>query len=1087
MTTAPGSAETRLASLMGRLLAAAEEAVRAGDLDTARATAEDVRTVDPDNERAAQIIARVIAAQRAPVGERALMTLMFADLVDSTALAEQLEPEAMRDIFSRYRQEAHSAVERYGGHVVQYLGDGIVAGFGYPQAHEDDARRCVLAGLDLARRVLEAGPALAAVHGIAPQVRIGVHSGRVVIADLGSGSAREHDSIVGAAANLAARIQSVAEPGVVAISDVTHSLVEADFETRSLGIHSLKGVSRGVEVFAVVRARAVIDRLDAGRYRLAAMVGRDDAEQRLVQAWQQVQDAALAADAPGVALLVSGDAGIGKTRLVADLRRHVARSAGDTLATGCAAYYANVSLWPIERLMERALDLPTDLRAGRLDALVEHVARLDMDVARAVPMLAPLLGVADHDRYPEPRLDPGALRQERLGCLLDWLTRLAAATPRLLVVEDLHWSDPTTLELLGRIVAAPPHGLLTVMTSRTAEAIEWAGDSERVALERLAEADVAALVDDVAAGHELDPATRTSIIARAEGIPLFAEELARSALEAGDEPLPMRLQELMTGRLKAPSVDLRLAQVAATIGGTFTTGTVSAVIDDPEHAGTGLAALAAAGIIEPDGEPGSGMFHFRHALLRDAAYETQVLDVRRHTHAQVAGVLSAEGAEPSLVAHHFDLAGDPARAIPHYLAAAQASQAAGAHAEAITVASRAIELIADMGEDEQRDLTEVTARMMRVLSVTSTHGYAAPGVQDDQRRAEALTEKLGHRPEVTFPVLIAIWAYWLTNGDLGTAGHLVGRMVQMVETHAQTWFRPEVETCAGFQSLFEGDLTQAAPHLEAAVAGFRARPAGELVSPLWPIPNDPYAVTAIALACVATLQGDIPRASRWEADAIARAEACGFPQGPFSLAFVKTYMAWNRRVVGDAAAAQTLGAEVIAIGRDYGYAYWMALGAMYLAAAAPGERPAPEALTQSIATLRAIGHEAFNASSLGYLAELWRDAGDATQAADVIADAVLLAEKTGERLHLPELLRIRATLHAADAPEEAAADLDEAVVLATQQATWLIALRAAVAAAELPERARRIEWRATLEEALGRMPAGAQLAEVARATVLLAH
>lgn len=1077
------SAETRLAELMGRLLTTAEAALATGDLDLARSTADDVRTVDPDNERAAEIIARITAARQTPVGERALMTLLFSDVVDSTALSERVEPEAMRDIFDRYRREAHIAVERYGGQVVKYLGDGVLASFGYPQAHEDDARRAVLAALDLTASMAAAEAELEADHGVVPHIRVGVHTGRVVVADLGSGAAREHESIVGAAPNLAARIQAEAEPGMVAVSDVTHAIIEAEFDFDSLGLRSLKGVSRPVEVFAVTRARSVIDRLDAVRFRQARLVGRSAAIERLTGAWEVVRGASGRPD-PGVAILVAGEAGIGKSRLAADLRRHVARSAGDTLATACSAYYANIALWPIAGMLERVLDLPDDDRA--LDALEDHLGSLGMEAARAVPFFAPLLDLPAQARFPAPLLDPAAIRLETLACVRDWLARLARAQPRLLLVEDLHWADPSTLELLGGLVSQPPPGLLTVMTTRADHEIPWVASVEEIGLGRLSDEDATRLVSDIAASHRLNDETTLSIVARAEGIPLFIEELTRSAMEEGDDPLPMRLQELLTGRLKGPRVDLRVAQVAATVGATFSTDTVTAVVGDTAQASAAIAELEASGIIEPDGDAGSGAYHFRHALMRDAAYETQMLDVRKATHDQVAGVLSEAGDDDALIAHHFDLASDPAQAVTHYIAGAQRSQGGGAHAEAIRLLSRSLELVAELPEGEGRDLTEVTALMLRVLSTSSTQGYAAPGLQDDQRRAEALTERLAHRPEVSFSVIIAIWAYWLTNGDLGTAGHLAGRLLHMVQDEALAWFRPEVEACAGFQSFYEGDVAQARTHLDAAIAGFSTRPADQMVSPLWPLPNDPYAVTAIAIACVETLAGDLVVAAEWEERAVARAEECGFPQGPFSLAFVKTYMAWNRRIVGDPTGAEALGAEVVRIGQQYGYAYWLALGSMYMVAPTPGETTAADAMTQSIATLRAIGHEAFMASSLGYLAQLWEEGGMHDQAIATIGEALLVAEKTGERLHVPELLTARALLRRSEAPVEAGADLAEAINLAERHGLHLIGLRAAVAQAELPPSARTGPWREQLEAALARMPAGVSLAETSAAESILA-
>ena len=1076
------SAESRIAELMGRLLGAADNALAAGDLDTARATANDLRTVDPDNERAAEIIAKVATTHRKPVGERAQLTLLFSALVDSTELAQVREREAVRVIFDRYRREAHAAVERYGGQVVKYLGDGVLASFGYPQAHEDDARRAVLAALDLTEAIAAAQSELEAVHSVSPRIRVGIHTGQVVVADLGSGGAREPDSIVGAAPNLAVHIQSEAEPGTVAVSDVTRALVESDFDTVSRGLRSLQGVTRAVEMFEVIRPRSVDARLDTLKYRPASLVGRAAAIDRLTGAWNAVRTQEAGTE-PGKALLVVGDGGIGKSRLAADLRRQVVRASGDTLVTACSADHANIPLWPITRLLERVLDLPVGDSPARLEALVEHVVALGMDEARVVPMLAPVVGVDHQARYPTPLLDPIAFRVESLACLTDWMARLAAIKPRLLLVEDVHWADPSTIELLGVIVAAPPHRMLTIMTSRTDHEIPWLDGAEEIALSRLSDEDAAKLVVDLAADHHIDDEIAASIVERGEGIPLFVEELTRFAVHAGDEPLPLQLQELFTGRLQAPEVDLRHVQVAATVGVTFSADSVAAVVGDVGASDQALGELAAAGIVEPEGDAGSGSYQFKHALMRDAAYETQLSDVRKQTHDRVAVALRDAGQDDALIAHHFDLAQNAPQAVAHYIAGAQQSQRVGAHAEATRLLTRAVDMVPQLPEGEGRDLTEMTALMLRVLSVTSTQGYAAPGLHDDQRRAEELAEQLGHHPEVSLSVMIAIWAYWLTNGDLATSGHLVGRMVRLARDEAPERFRPEVEACAGFQSFYEGDLYQARLHLDMAMDGFEARPEGQIASPLWPLPNDPFAITAIALSCIATLEGDSPDAALWEQAAIDRANECPFPQGPFSLAFVKTHAAWNRRVKGDRAAAQALGADVVMVGEQHGYAYWVALGSMYMVAA--GDEDAPEALMRSIAALRVLGHEAFVASSLGYLAQLWDEVGEHEKAMSTIEDGLLVAEKTGERLHIPELLWIRAGMRGEREPVGAAADLSEALVLAARQGAHLVTLRVALTIARLPEEARPEAWRDDLATALRRMPPGAQHDEVSAAEALL--
>ena len=670
MASLPSSAETRLDRLLERLLTAAEASLAAGDLEPARVTAEEVRAVDPDNPRAARILRQVATRQLGPSGERALMSVLFADLVGSTLLSEQVEPEQLRDLYAFYRTAAREAVSRYRGYVMQYLGDGILAAFGYPEPHEDDARRAVLAGLDLGVALRDAHAELGRRFGVAPEVRVGIHTGRVVVTDLSADpSVAERDSIVGLVTNLAARIQQAAEPGTVVISDVTRQLVDSDFYMHSLGERQLKGISRPVEVFAVERPRYAAARFEVERYRKAGLVGRDEPRDEMLTAWAGVRDTALTS--PGAAFLLAGEAGIGTSRLVAEVRDRVEASGGRVLGVGCLPYYANVSLWPMARLLERVLAV-TAQDADRLAPLVAHLTSLGLDPAGSVPFLGSLLGLPADPGYAEPELDPSAFLDETLGRLVEWISALARQTPRLLVVEDLHWADPSTLALLGRIVERPPGGLLTVATTRDTAPIPWTTLVSVLELGRLDPASATTLIDNLAAGQDLAGDRRASVIEQAEGIPLFVEELTRSFLDdSRDNSIPLRLQELFTSRLKAPGVDLRVVQVAATVGPTFDAATVAAVAGDGDAVTEQLRLLADEGIIEPVGPPGR-TYRFRHALMRDAAYETQVLDVRRATHADVAETIAAHDGEPALIAQHLDLAGAADRAAGLYLVAAQA-------------------------------------------------------------------------------------------------------------------------------------------------------------------------------------------------------------------------------------------------------------------------------------------------------------------------------------------------------------------------------------------------------------------------------
>jgi class 3 adenylate cyclase/tetratricopeptide (TPR) repeat protein len=1081
MTGAVSSAELRLTRLLERLLTAAEASLSAGDLEPARVAAEEVRAVDPDNERAAAILRRVSARQLGPSGERALMTLLFSDLVGSTILSESTEPEQLRDVFAFYRAAARTAVQRYRGHVMQYEGDGILAGFGYPEPHEDDPRRAVLAGLDLVVAMRDGEAELVRRFGVAPEVRVGIHTGRVVVSDLGADdTVGARDSIVGLVPNLAARIQQAAEPGMVVISDVTQELVDVDFHVRSLGEHRFKGISRPVEVFAVERPRFAAARFEAERYRKAGLVGRDEPRDRLLSAWRSIATASA-----GAVFLVVGEAGIGKSRLVVEVLDWVEASGGRLLGAGCLPYYASVSLWPVAQMLERTLDVARE-GGDRLDLLVSHLGSVGLDPGRAVPFLGPLVGVEETPGFPAPELDPAAFLEETLTRLVEWLAALGRQGPHLLVVEDLHWADPSTLDLLGRLVERPPRGILTLATTRDSGSIPWAGLASLVDLDRLDERAAARLVGNVAAGRDLSDHQRAIVLRLAEGVPLFLEELTRSALDRGDGSIPLRLQELFTWRLKAPGVDQRIVQAAATVGPIFDAATVTDVVGVPEAVADQLRVLTDHGIVEPVGP--TGTFRFRHALMRDAAYETQVLDVRRKTHGQVGEVLARQGAEPALVAQHLDLAGEAERAAALYLAAAQGEQGRGAHTEATRLLTRAIDLLAGLPESDERDLRELTARMLRGLSVSSTQGYAFPAVQTDQRRAEELATRLGPRPEV-LPSLIAIWSYWLINGNGGTARGLIERLTGMVRSDAFAWFMPEVAACAGWQEFFAGNLLSAREQLERAVAGFAGRTAGQTVSAFWPLPNDPVAVSQIALACISGLRGDADESARREREALRRAQEIGYPLGPFSFAFVTVFAAWLRRFTGDFEESWRLGAQVVAIGQQHGYVFWETLGSCYSAVDPPGGPAHREQLRRSVEALRTMGQEAFTAAHFGYLGRLEAAAGNLEEALRLVAEAIEVTHKTGEYLHLPELLRQRAeTLLAFGAdPGDVVSDLVEAARVAGEQSALVARLRALVGIARLPAPARPSGWRDALARARADLPEGSPATnDTAAADALLA-
>jgi class 3 adenylate cyclase/tetratricopeptide (TPR) repeat protein len=1068
----------RLDRLIQRLLTSGESAAAAGEWDRATETALDVLAVDPVNARAQRLIDR--ARDQQPVaGQRALITLLFSDLVGSTPLADAVEPETMRDLYRAYRDMAHGAVERYGGQVIQFQGDGIVACFGHPEAHEDDARRAVLAGLALVR----ATPAVARQQRLDVQVRVGVHTGMAVVANFGAASVGERGTIVGTVPNVTARLQSVAAPGTVVVSDVSHHLIEADFETTSLGLHELKGITRPIEVFTVNVPRHPTSRLEAARFHRGALVGRGDARARLVGSWTTMMEHP---DRPIPGFLVRGDAGVGKSRLVADLRRSVEEAGGGILETGGSAYHSRVVFWPAARMIERELELTQDDdKATRLDALRLALRHRNLDDS-VLALLAPLLGIGPVDELPLPEISAPALRHQQIELLLEWLRRLAAAQPRLLLVEDLQWSDPSTAELLGRIAADPPPGVLIVLTSRSEPAEDWRHALVDLPLGRLTDEDAGILVDTLSGGT-LTEEQRAAIVDRGEGMPLFLEELTVAALTAAGGALPIRLNELFTSRLKAPGVDLRLAQMAATIGATFEVDLLQLVAGEECDVDESLRRMQKVGLVEPVDPEDDSVLRFRHVLLRDAAYETQVLDTRRDNHARVAAAMagrpSATDAPPAVIAHHLDRSGAPREAIGQYFVAADQANKSGANAEALELVGRALELCRELPAGVERDMTEIGLRLLRVLCASSLKGYGAEEVGEDTLAVEELGRAIPASP-LTVTALIVVWSFVFTKGELPRAAKLVESLRRLVDEPGLAALKPDVDSVAGYQAFYEGRLPEARELFELAIAN-----QGDTL-PTWPLPNDPLVATMAGLACVSALEGDREQAERWERAATERAEAQPFPRGAWSLGFTYVYGAWMRTVTGDPAGAHRLGLATAEVGQAHGFPYFIGLGGVYLDPSTPDAPADPVLVAERLAFLEAMGHRSMWALMAAGQARADAHNGSVDEAMTRLDAAEEAIEHSGERLSLPWVLLARAEVasQAGDgAVEEIAAALGRAQDVAREQGANLYALRAAVELAELPEAVRPADWHERIVTARSRIPAASDYADVVRADKLLAR
>ncbi len=1086
----PSTAEDRLARLITRLLAGMDAAAAGGAWDRVTEMAEDVLAVDPGNQRAAALLERAQVGQPLPEGQRAFVSLIFSDIVRSTNLAEKSEPEIVRGVFTLYREAATEAIHDLDGRILQFQGDGVVACFGYPNVHEDDARRAVMAGLGLVERMADGRTELRRRYGIDTEIRVGVHSGTVVVTGLASGAVDASD-IVGAAANLTARLQSQAEPGTVVISSATKHLVEAHFDLVSLGMRSLTGFSRPVEVFHVLRPSHAGSRPGPGHREAVPLVGRVEQSRELQRAWNDLLEAALRGQPPEqVAGVIRGPAGIGKSRLAADLLERVRAEGHAVMEASCSPYHTNVALWPIGRMIEQLVGLyPGQPAEERLAEVIDRLEAADLDPFEVVPLLAPLLALEVDDRWSPPELDAAALRAKTLTALVDWLAHIARATPSLLLVEDLHWADPTTVDLLGLMIGEGAPGVMVLVTSRQPVGAEWSGQALDIELGPLAAEEAATLVAAMASDADLDPAQCRLITERGAGVPLFLQELARSALAATPgEVLPPRLHELLTARLRAPGLDLRVAQLAATLGAVFDESQLSQLAGAPVKGA--LAQLEEAAIIEPVGDARRAAFRFRHVLMRDAAYETQVLESRRSTHNRIAELLQAEASSPgdlAVVAQHHDLAGDPARAVPAHIAAAQAAQAAASHSEAWRLLDRTLELLESLPEDDERDLTELMVRMLRTISVSSLFGYGYPDVFEDFQLADRICRRLTDRTEI-MPAQVGIWSYMLVRGEVDAAAAVLEPLTSLLDAAETAWFTPEIKSCLGYNAFYQGRLDEARRWLEEAWAGYAARPTEATASPFWPLPHDPVPVTAVALACVVGLQGNTGESLEWEQRALATAEQLGFPFGPFSSAFILTYLAWLRMITGDAAGAREFGRRTLDIAEQCRFDYFSVIARQYVLVPEPDHPGDADELERCEAGMDLIGHGAFRPAFLGIVARSHSYGGNPDGALERVGDALLGVQKSGEWVHQPDLLRLRAAITATAHPErmdEVVADLRAAVDIGLAQGSLVLALRAANDLARLADDVRGPDWREVVLSVVDRYPAGSTSAELADARAIL--
>ncbi len=736
------------------------------------------------------------ATPASPAAERRQLTVMFVDLVGSTALSARLDPEDMREVIRAYQNAVAGEITRYEGHVAKFMGDGVLAYFGWPRAHEDEPERAVRAGLAVTQAIARLRTAAAKDL----QTRIGIATGLVVVGDLVGEGAAQEQAVVGDTPNLAARLQGAAEPGMVVIAEATRRLLGDLFELRALGAQSLKGIAEPVPAFAVLGERALESRFAARQGGgVAPLVGRDQELGLLLERWRQARSS------EGQVVLLSGEAGIGKSRITEALVEAAAAEPHFLLRYQCSPYHADSALYPaIQHLTHAAGFAADDGAERRLDKLEVLLRRASDEIGEVAPLMAALLGIDATSRYGELTLTPQQRRNRTLAALIDQLAGLAGRKPVLWVIEDAHWIDPTTLELielaLGRVQGAR---VLLLITARPIFVASFASHPvvTRLALNRLARAATQSIIARITRGKRLPEALLDEIAARTDGVPLFVEEMTKAVIESGvlresadayhlDGPLsalaiPTTLHDSLMARLDRLQPVKEVAQTAAVIGRSFDHRTIAALAGLPEaELAEAMRKLVEAELVFRRGTPPDATYLFKHALVRDAAYESLLKTRRIALHAGLLDVLEKQGdAAAEVKAQHAEAAGLVERALGYWEQAGAQALAKPAYKEAIASFENAIRLCRMLGATQQWKRREQALQLQLGQALIANLGFQAPATLRAFELALALADEIGDM-SLQIP---ALYGQWAGNYIAGTGSfELAQRFAALVETRTES-------------------------------------------------------------------------------------------------------------------------------------------------------------------------------------------------------------------------------------------------------------------------------------------------------------
>jgi class 3 adenylate cyclase/tetratricopeptide (TPR) repeat protein len=1018
--------------------------------------------------------------------ERCQVTVLFGkcDLFESDAILEKLDLEEQHELLIEYKQIFDEAIAKFGGTIVQSAGDGLLACFGFPVTYEDAALRAVRAGTRIRHGILELNKRIRQKFGTDLSSWVGIHTGMAVAEENAGDNSAEPISLVGEVRTVATRLGIATDPNTVLISHVTHRMVQGFFICTSVGTHTIKGSSQPLELFLVVRESQVKSRIEvAEAIGLTPLTGRDVELDILRDRWEKAREGM------GQVVLLIGDAGLGKSRLVRELRASISQSdiklsghpsggkseeIGPLIEWRCSPYFQNTGLYAATDFFARMLGFDREDRTGeRLDKLVKHLEQYNLADRQRIPLFAALLSIPLDRRYAPLDVGPQRLKEMTQEALLDWLRAYSAEQPLLFIVEDLHWADPTTLELLELLVhEVVREPLLALFTFRPEFETPWKGKAHQteLTLNRLTPRHIGEMMEKQTGRKNLPADLVARIVERTDGVPLFIEEFTRVILESGAldsrtesakviclDEIPATLQDLLLARLNRLARVPEIAQMAATLGKEFSFELLRAVVNlDEPILQEGLAKLVQAEILFQKGRPPRSHYTFKHALIQAAAYHSLLKKKRRKFHQRIATVLEEKFAEPvetkpELLAHHFTEAGLLEKGIIYWRKAGLRSQERSANKEAISHFTQGLEILKQLDASPERDHLEFGLQAPLAVVLTAARGWGAPEVAPTIERARDLCEKIGTVSDRFF-VLWGLWGFRLLRLELDKCRQLADEVMALVSGSPEGQdLLAEAHWVPGCTAYYAGDFATARLHFESGLSSFDAERArahalrtGQNVGVLF----------QCHLALTLWEIGFPDQALKLAEDMIKIAREMGHP---FSLAMAHYF---RRRLHQycrfDEQVRQSV-AEEYAICHQHGFSFWgahalLARGDIFIRQGQMDE--AREQIDLALQTLEASGCKCTLTHPCSFLAESCMQVGRLSEAAEWLERGFDLVENHNERCQESELLRLRGELWARTPGKEACAEacFEEAANVALSQQARSRQLRAIMSLCRLKQK-----------------------------------